>query len=186
MNNEGFFGAIRILKEIKGIVKSIDIKDYKEISKLIRDTGSIFLTGQGRSGLVAKMFAMRLVHLGFKTYVVGETIGPAIQQGDLLIACSGSGETKKVILDSKTSKEVGARLLAFSADSSSTLAILADYTVILSGSINKNLKKRCSRQFGGSLFEQSLLIILDSLVYYLQTSLGIDNQEMERIHTNLE
>lgn len=186
MNNEGFSGAIQILDEIKGIAESIDIKEYKEVSKLIRESGSIFLTGQGRSGLAAKMFAMRLVHLGFKTYVVGETITPAIQKGDLLIACSGSGETKKVILDSKISKEVGAKVFVFSADISSILATLADYTVIFPGSTNKYSKKSRSIQFGGSLFEQSLLIILDSFIYYLQMSLGIDDREMKRTHTNLE
>jgi len=186
MNNEGFSGAIQILDEIKEITKSIDIKEYKEVLKLIRESGSIFLTGQGRSGLMAKMFAIRLVHLGFKTYVVGEAITPAIQKGDLLIACSGTGETKKVILDSKTSKEVGAKVLVFSADISSILATSADYTVIFSGSTNKYSKKSRSIQFGGSLFEQSLLIILDSLIYYLQMNLGIDDWEMKRIHTNLE
>ncbi|MBU4350190.1 6-phospho-3-hexuloisomerase [bacterium] len=186
MNNEGFSGAIQILDEIIKIAKSIDIKEYKEVSKLIRESRSIFLTGQGRSGLVAKMFAMRLVHLGFKTYVVGETITPAIQKGDLLIACSGSGETKKVILDSKISKEVGAKVLVFSADISSILATLADYTVIFPGSTNKYSKKSCSIQFGGSLFEQALLIMLDSLIYYLQMSSEIDYREMKKTHTNLE
>lgn len=132
------------------------------------------------------MFAMRLVHLGFKTYVVGETITPAIQKGDLLIACSGSGETKKIIFDSKISKEAGAKVLVFSADISSILATLADYAVIFPGSTNKYSKKSRSIQFGGSLFEQSLLIILDSLIYYLQMSLEVDDREMKRTHTNLE
>ncbi|NLO77568.1 MAG: 6-phospho-3-hexuloisomerase, partial [Methanomicrobiales archaeon] len=37
----------------------------------------IYVMGAGRSGLVAKGFAMRLMHLGMHSYVVGETITPA-------------------------------------------------------------------------------------------------------------
>ena len=37
--------------------------------------------GAGRSGLVAKAFAMRLMHLGLEAFVVGETITPALNKG---------------------------------------------------------------------------------------------------------
>ncbi len=36
----------------------------------------IYVMGAGRSGLIAKAFAMRLMHLGMHSYVVGETITP--------------------------------------------------------------------------------------------------------------
>ncbi|NLW76696.1 MAG: SIS domain-containing protein, partial [Methanomicrobiales archaeon] len=40
------------------------------ISELMR-AERIFVVGAGRSGFVAKSFAMRLMHLGFTSYVVG-------------------------------------------------------------------------------------------------------------------
>ena len=52
--------------------------------------------GAGRSGLAAKAFAMRLMHLGFNVYLVGETTTPAVQPDDLVIAVSGSGETPSI------------------------------------------------------------------------------------------
>ena len=55
-----------------------------------------YVLGAGRSGLVAKAFAMRLMHLGLRTYVVGETITPAMKEGDTIVAYSGSGETKSI------------------------------------------------------------------------------------------
>lgn len=186
MNNEVYQGATQILKEINKTIGTLDVMYYQKIYDLINEAERIFLTGQGRSGLVARMFAMRLVHLGLEAYVIGETITPAIQKGDLLVACSGSGETKKVVVDCKVGRETGARVLIFSADSSSTLATLADYVVTFPGTTTKNGKSSYTQQFGGSLFEQSLLIFFDSLVYYLQRSMGIDFREMEQIHTNLE
>ena len=113
MNNEGFSGAIQILDEIKGIAKSIDIKEYKEVSKLIRESGSIFLTGQGRSGLVAKMFAMRLIHLGFKTYVVGETITPLFRKVICLLPVRVLVKRKRLYLIARSVKKLELKCLFF-------------------------------------------------------------------------
>jgi len=46
----------------------------------------ILVVGAGRSGLVGKAFAMRLMHLGFNIYVMGETITPAFGVGDLVFS----------------------------------------------------------------------------------------------------
>ena len=51
---------------------------------------TIFLAGAGRSGFVAKSFAMRLMHLGFYVYVFNETIAPPVQDGDIIIIISKS------------------------------------------------------------------------------------------------
>jgi 6-phospho-3-hexuloisomerase len=70
-----------------------------EIEKFIGEimgAQRIYVMGAGRSGLVAKAFAMRMMHLGFQAYVVGETITPALRQGDLMVIFSGSGRTKTV------------------------------------------------------------------------------------------
>ena len=61
--------------------------------------------GAGRSGLVAKAFAMRLMHLGFTAYVVGETITPAMRPKDLLVIFSGSGRTKTIADIAETARE---------------------------------------------------------------------------------
>lgn len=53
-----------------------------------------FFTGQGRSGLVAQMVAMRFMHLGLNTHFIGEASAPSIQLEDVLILISGSGATQ--------------------------------------------------------------------------------------------
>jgi len=89
-----------------------DIMSDEEINTLIQEileARRIYVMGAGRSGLVAKAFAMRLMHLGLQSFVVGETITPALKPGDLMIVLSGSGETKTVADLAETAKDLGAK-----------------------------------------------------------------------------
>jgi 6-phospho-3-hexuloisomerase len=86
--------------EIVGCTKkSIEDLDMNDVEKLIglmigsRDR-RIFTVGMGRSGFVARAFALRLMNLGFNVYFLGETITPAAEKGDLLVAISGTGAHK--------------------------------------------------------------------------------------------
>jgi len=153
---------------------------------LLKDGKRVFVVGQGRSGLAARMFAMRLVHLGMTAYVVGETVTPAIRPGDLLLACSGSGETKKVLLDATEAKKAGAIVVGITANRASALGTVADAVVCFPGSSNKMGPGGTSRQFGGSLFEQLLVVFFDAVSLTLQNNLKVDSDAMSKTHTNLE
>ncbi|HID41529.1 MAG TPA: 6-phospho-3-hexuloisomerase, partial [Pyrodictium sp.] len=48
------------------------------LEKAYRSGHKVLVMGAGRSGLVGRAFAMRLMHLGFNVYVLGETITPSI------------------------------------------------------------------------------------------------------------
>ena len=63
-----------IHRKIKDILESVSQEDIKTVKSLFLSSNRIFVYGAGRSGLVAKAFAIRLVHLGFQTFVIGETI----------------------------------------------------------------------------------------------------------------
>jgi len=108
------------MKVIAANVQAIaDEIDYSEVKTLVTDILAaqqnqkrLFVMGAGRSGLVVKGFAMRLMHLGFNVYVVGETVTPAVETDDLLIVISGSGETKSINEMSALAKAKGTRLAA--------------------------------------------------------------------------
>ena len=53
---------------------------------------------------------MRLMHMGKQVYVVGEIVTPSIQQGDLLLIVSGSGETESLVAMAKKAKRLGATI----------------------------------------------------------------------------
>ena len=158
----------------------------EEFGKRIIDSNHIFVCGEGRSGLVARMIAMRLMHLGCQVYVVGETTTPSIKTNDLLIACSGSGSTETVCAIASKAKAIGAHLVTVTANKLSPLARLADLSLELATSTKQEPDRSRSQQFAGSLFEQSTLLLFDALFYVLSQLLDKDTQTLWAFHTNLE
>ena len=86
-----------ILSELNNVLSKVDELKVTEAIELLLEAKEIFCAGAGRSGFQVKGFAMRLMHMGFKSYVVGETCTPNITEEGLLVVCSGSGETKSLV-----------------------------------------------------------------------------------------
>ena len=96
-----------ILAEISQVLSHIPEDDLEITAKRLEQAPRIFVIGEGRSGLMARAFAMRLMHLGAVSYVIGETITPAIAEGDILVAISGSGRTHHVVWTAEKAKAQG-------------------------------------------------------------------------------
>lgn len=155
------------------------------ITRLIK-ARRIFLTGEGRSGLVARMFAMRLMHLGYQVYVVGETTTPPIGQNDLLIACSGSGSTTNTCHVASESKRAGAQVICVTTQLYSPLAKIADLIIEIKAASKHDHTQKQSKQFGGTLFEQSTLLLFDAVFYWLCKQMEKNSDALWSLHTNLE
>ena len=63
-----------ILDNIKNAEEFLDEKAIDEFEEIIINSKNIFVTGAGRSGLAAKAFAMRLMHLGLSAYVASDNV----------------------------------------------------------------------------------------------------------------
>ena len=137
-----------------------------------------FCTGQGRSGLVAQMCAMRLMHLGRRVHAVGEATAPSIRRGDGLLVLSASGETPSTISFAQVASAQGALVVLVTATPSSSLTPLADTVV--------TLPVATTRQFAGSLFEQACLVVLDAVVLTLTAGDPDVYRDMRERHTNLQ
>jgi len=174
-----------VLAELRGVFERIDPEAARRLLDAVLSAERIYVAGEGRSGLIARTFAMRLVHLGMTAYVCSETITPAIQAGDLCIACSGTGETPITCHRARQSRAVGATVAAIVAAPGTILASEADIEVVLPAP-TKLSQEGLSRQFGATLFEQSLLLFLDALVLLLQERRGASPQSMSAKHANLE
>lgn len=177
--------AAEIVAEQVEAIARVDEMAVADLLTSIGSAGSIFLLGEGRSGLVGRMFAMRLMHLGHQTYVIGETTTPSIGGGDLLIAISGSGETAVVVMLTESAKQAGARIAAVTANAESRLARLADLTVRIP--TQHKLQGSSSRQYGGSLFEQSTLLLFETMVSMLAAGDAASGfASLAKRHANLE
>ena len=139
----------------------------------------IFVYGAGRSGLMIKAFAMRLAQAGRTVFVVGETVTPAITEGDLLILASASGTTPSVLRCANTAKEVGATVYSLTASSDSPLAALSDELVSFRTPTKDSVS---SLGIMGTLFEQAVLLFCDAVI----EALGEDAAKMRTRHANLE
>ena len=137
-----------------------------------------FCTGQGRSGLVAQMAAMRLMHTGFDVHAIGEATTPSIGADDGLVVFSGSGETPVTVHLARLAVDFGAHVLAVTTRADSTLAGLADAVI--------EVPATGSAQFGGSLFEQSALLLLDAIALELTAGDPQAHAEMQARHANLQ
>jgi 3-hexulose-6-phosphate synthase/6-phospho-3-hexuloisomerase len=172
-----------ILEKVSTILASTDNTYEVKLTKMLDKAKRIFVSGAGRSGLVCKFFAMRLVHSGYEVSVVGEIVTPSIKKGDLLIIISGSGETEQLIAFAKKAKEVGAKIVLISAKDTSTIGDMSEAVF----QIGK------SEQYGkvvgmpmGTVFELSTLSFLEALVSHLIHEKGIAEEVMRSRHANLE
>ena len=191
-------------EEIVACIKmSIEELDMKSVERLVKTlVGSkdkkIFTVGMGRSGFVARAFALRLMNLGFNVYFLGETITPAAEKGDLLVAISGTGTTKMVLTASAAAKDIGAKVIAITSFTDSPLGKLADLIVEVKGRTKAGTPKEkdyLTRQIMGvgepltplgSIFEINSMVFLDSLVVELMHRLGSTEADMKRRHATLE
>ena len=176
-----------ILNELQATLGQVSPEGVELMVEAVLAARRIYVAGGGRSGLMARAFAMRLMHLGLSTYVVGETTTPAIKSGDLLVSCSASGQTQVTVLMSRVAREAGAQVFAVTATPDSPMARLATETIVISAP-SKRLEAGAGQsiQYGGSLFEQALLVLLDAISVEIGRRLGAVPKEIESRHANLE
>ena len=179
----------QILAELQACVSQVSVESLAQAFALIESAPRIFVTGAGRSGLCMRALGMRLMHLGKTVYVVGETTTPSIVAKDLLILGSGSGRTASLQATARRARSCGARILLFTTDATSPMAELADQLVLVpapSLGMNAGEHGHPSVQPMGTLFEQSLLILCDSLILELMRQNGVSPANMLGRHANLE
>ena len=186
-----------ILDNIKSAEDYLDEEAIEKFEDIIIDSKNIFVTGAGRSGLAAKAFAMRLMHLGLSAYVVGETISPAIYEDDCIIAISGSGETNTIVSAVRIAKNRGSKVLALTSYPDSTLGQLADSYILVKGRTKKEVddENYMKRQIHGNYtsltplgtaFELTTLGFLDAIVSELMEKMQQTESDLKARHTVLE
>ena len=185
-----------IADHIKKVASKLDTGSVTSLVNGIMDSKRIFLMGAGRSGLAARAFAMRLMHLGFIVYFVGETTTPAVQPDDLVIAVSGSGGTPSIASLGMISKKIGSTLAVITSNKDSTLGGISDIVVIVPGRpkedvVYEDYHER--RMIGypqlaplGTIFEISALVFLDAVVSELMVRTGASEAELKKRHTVFE
>tara|TARA_B100000029_G_scaffold62423_1_gene55958 strand:- start:735 stop:1295 length:561 start_codon:yes stop_codon:yes gene_type:complete len=180
--------AKQIAREIESTVARIDTERAEALVSAIHESARVFVTGAGRSRRSIESFAIRLLHLGIETFVVGETTTPALGAGDLLLVGSGSGSTGSLVPIARRAVENGGRVALVTIRDGSAIGAFADVEVHVPAPTPKlkGPSEAESVQPMGSLFEQSLLVVLDAVVLALMDRRGETPESMFARHANLE
>jgi len=184
-----------IIEHLQGSSKKLSSKQVNSFIDALLGAKRVFVVGVGRSGLIVRTFAMRLMHLGIDVHVIGETITPALRDDDLLVALSGSGETSFAVSSAKIAKGIGTKIAVVTSYPRSTLAKLANQIVTLPGrteiaSIKSYLDRQIVGEYEspapmGTLFEVTALVFLDSVVASIMIKLGKKEKELQARHANI-
>lgn len=177
-----------IISEITQALSTVNSDSVEELTNLICSADKVFVVGVGRVLLMLQAFAKRLNHLGIEAYFVGEINEPAITNRDLLIVGSGSGESAVPLVITKIAKKYGARIAHIGSNANSPLASYEDLFVRVACKTKLNLKDEInSKQPMSSLFEQCLLLLLDSIVLLIiEKKHIVDLSSLWCKHANLE
>jgi len=184
--------------KVRSIANGISDEDIEGLIREILGAKRVYVMGAGRSGLVAKAFAMRLMHLGLTSYVVGETVTPALSGEDLVVVFSGSGETKTVADIAESAKEIGGRLCLITAKRESRIGRIADCCVVIESQRDTNgdetaefeirqmMGKHKSFAPLGTLFETASVIFADAVISRLMEIKEINVDALKGRHVNIE
>ncbi|MDD3407943.1 MAG: 6-phospho-3-hexuloisomerase [Methanomicrobium sp.] len=192
-------GMIRLMaSKIEDMADSLSEEQVKRFIDEILGAERIYVMGAGRSGLVAKAFAMRLMHLGFHSYVIGETITPAMKKGDIVVAFSGSGETKTIAELCETAKNIGGRICLVSSKAESRIGKISDCIVVIEShrdsvedesaeyEIRQMMGEHKSFAPLGTLFETGSMVFSDSLISAIMEIIECDECDLKGRHANIE
>jgi 6-phospho-3-hexuloisomerase len=183
----------------ESIRKTASLLDTSESSLFfhqILKAKRVYVAGSGRSGLIARAFAMRLMHLGVDAYVVGETITPAMQAGDTLVMFSGSGETHSMVSVCETAKGLGGKIYLITASLDSLMSRIADCVINLGdltgyyhGSKTSFEVRQVTGEYRstssafaplGTLFETLALVFSDAVISSLMVAKKEEPGELQR------
>jgi len=184
--------------KVRSIANGISDEEVESLIREILNAKRVYVMGAGRSGLVAKAFAMRLMHLGLTSYVVGETVTPALNPGDLMVVFSGSGETKTVADIAESGKSIGGRLCLITSKRDSRIGRIADCCVVIESrrdeigdesaefEIRQMMGKHKSFAPLGTLFETASVIFADAVISRLMEIKEINVETLRGRHVNIE
>jgi 6-phospho-3-hexuloisomerase len=169
-----------LLKEIEKILASNHKENVEEVIQLITKSEKIFVYGVGRSGLVAKAFAIRLVQLGLTVYFVGDIATPIVDEKSLVLLISATGETMSAIQTANICRRVGAKVVVITAKATSKLAHAGNVIFPLGTEITDDSRRLAPL---GTLFEDAAMILLDGVIAELMEKMGEDDKQMRSRHS---
>ncbi len=179
-NGTTFSRAERYIGErVTTALERIDPKTIAAAVELLARVPQIFVYGAGRSGIIGRAFAMRLVQAGLRAYVIGESVTPIVTRDDAVFILSGQGESYSSIQTANIVRREGAQLIVLTSRSGSKIAHTA--SVLLLVEFEEDAERPRLAPLG-TLFESASLRLTDGLIAELIRIRGETEVSMRRRH----
>ena len=86
----------RACQDLEAVFTKVESSQLETLSQELLSAKRIVCYGVGREGLIISAIAMRLMHAGFKSYVVGEMVTPPVGPGDVFFTSAGPGHSPTI------------------------------------------------------------------------------------------
>lgn len=165
-----------ILNQVIDLLNTVEDSSVKKSIDIMLQSAKIFVYGAGRSGIIGKSFAMRLVQLGLTAYFIGETITPIVTEQDSVVLISNTGTTRSTLLVAEICRNVGAKIIAITSNGESPLIKYSTEVILLKRVSHNSLAPL------GTIFEDSALILLDSVIAQMMQMLNQSEEDLKKRH----
>ncbi len=80
-------------EEVTRALSALSPEEVARAVEMLDRAPKTFVYGAGRSGIIARALAMRLVQVGLTAFVIGESVTPIVRRGDAVVIFSNRGES---------------------------------------------------------------------------------------------
>ena len=190
MNSEPSFDLAglgrRACRDLENVFGRVDPAQLEFLSRELQAARRIVCYGVGREGLMMAAIAMRLMHAGFQSYVVGEMPTPPVGAGDVFFASAGPGHFPTIETLLKVAREAGGRTVLITAQPERAAQMPADVLIHLPAQTMVDVTAGLSVLTMGTPYEASLLLFGDLLVLRLLELTHQKREDMYTRYTNMK
>lgn len=167
---------------IRGMAARLDSQFAHALNLLLECSGKVVVTGMGKSGHVGGKIAATFASTGTPAFFVH----PAelrhgdfgmLDERDLLVALSSSGETQEIKLVLEPIKRLGIRIISLTGNRHSTLAKLSE--AVLDVGVER---EACPLNLAPTSSTTAMLAMGDALAIVLMTRKGFRAEDFARSH----
>jgi len=190
MNSETSFDLAglgrRACRDLENVFEQVDPAQLELLSQELMAARRIVCYGVGREGLMMEAIAMRLMHAGLPSYVVGEMVTPPVRQGDAFFASAGPGHFPTIETLLKVAREAGGRTIIVTAQPARASQMPVDVVIHLPAQTMVDVKAGLSILTMGTHYETALLLFGDLLVLRLLELTHQKREDMYTRYTNMK
>jgi arabinose-5-phosphate isomerase len=167
---------------ILGLLECLDHRFEQAVDLVAGCRGRVIVTGMGKSGIIGRKIAATLTSTGTAAFflhpadAIHGDLG-ALQAEDVVVALSHSGETEEVLRVLETIRRIGARLIALTGTTDSTLGQASD--VILDCHVNE---EACPLNLAPTASTTAALALGDALAMSVSVRKGFKEEDFANLH----